>query len=51
MPPYLLVALGSCPSGSHCASDHGTPIAVVIGLGVLILLAIALVKLGGPDNS
>lgn len=51
MPPRILFVIGSCPSASNCASDHGTPTAVVIGLGVLILLAVVLVKLGGPDRS
>jgi hypothetical protein len=42
---------GSCPAASHCANDHdGVSLAVVIGLGALVLVAILLVKLGGLDK-
>lgn len=51
MAPHSLLLLGSCPSASHCASDHdGVALAVVLGLIALILLAILMVKLGGPDK-
>lgn len=51
MLPHILLRVASCPSASHCASDHdGVALAVVLGLGALILLAILMVKLGGPDT-
>ena len=53
MPPHLLLILGSCPSASHCANDidRGATTPVILGLLALILLAILMVKLGGPDKS
>ena len=52
MAPHSLLLLGRCPSASNCANDmdRGPSTAVLLGLIALILLAILMVKLGGPDK-
>lgn len=50
--PRILLSVATCKSAvDPCGGDHdGTSTALVIGLCALILLAILLVKLGGPDK-
>ncbi|HKV85635.1 MAG TPA: hypothetical protein VJN88_13855 [Ktedonobacterales bacterium] len=49
--PHILLSVASCPTARRCAGDHdGVSLAIVLGLGALILAAVLLLKLGGPDK-
>ena len=49
--PHILLSVASCPTARRCAGDHdGVSLAIVLGLGALILAAVLVVKLGGPDK-